>query len=436
MRLKNIFFAAPKKHLLPPREWFSRQLVNSGLKDKFAPEMLEETQSSVKVFFNEKYFDDVSEVSESLVKVPAINVEGDREVYKQNGEQVANGSQFFSQIPEGHPEFLSPAKRLTGAKKIIASHSIILGCGGYPHNNPLILYKQPFKASIFSLAGATFENSYLHSKLFILDAKNPEINANAFSHLYKNIPTTVVDAKKELGGVDLNACMSRIRLGLSLLGRTSSGFYYPTFGHSNAVIFLTQAYFRHQLEDISLLLSAINETAKEAQKPAFLKATAVGMGFFAKIDGAYSIQHLLFPYYLRAYKQLIAQNSYPWIAKIEFPVFDEMQRNLFDGIFHSEESPIEISRSSRDVLNVTEEERENYFICMVNPSDAFAYAGNEWGYGSVEAMIGLNSSMRLDQVFHANPRLLDPRHYIGVSIAEDYRSELRIEKTVSSFNLR
>lgn len=277
------------------------------------------------------------------------------------------------------------------------------------------------------MAGAAFENSYLHSQLFILDPYNLKIKNDAFSHLYKNTPTEFEVAKKELGTYDLNPSMTRIRIGLPLLGRTSSGFYYPTFGKSNAVIFLTEAYFLHQLEDISLLLASINESAKEAGKPAFLKATAVGMGFFAKVDGTYGIQNILFPYYLRAYKKLLTENSYPWIAKIEFPVFDESQQFQFDVIFDTQTGPVQVTSSHRDVLEFTEEEREKYFVCVINPSDAFAYTGNEWGYGSVEAMIGLNSSLRLDQVSHANPMLLDPNHYVGITINEDYSTEFDIQ---------
>lgn len=404
--------------------WFDEQLIASRLKEKFSSKMLKDTQSSVKVFFNKKYFTDTSAVSESLIKIPAINVDGDREVYKQDGERVENGPEFFSQIPEEHPDFLSPLKRLVAAKKVIFSNSIILGWGGYPHTNPKNLYKVPFKASIFSLAGAAFENSYLHSQLFMLDPHHLIIKNDAFSHLYKNVPIVFEDAKKELGTYDLNSSMTRIRIGLPLLGRNSSGLYYPTFGKSNAVIFLTEAYFHHQLEDISLLLASINESAKEAGKPAFLKATAVGMGFFAKVDGTFSIQHILFPYYLRAYKKLLTENSYPWIAKIEFPIFDESQQFQFDTIFDTQVGPVDVSSSHRDVLEFTEEEREKYFVCVINPSDAFAYAGNEWGYGSVEAMIGLNSSLRLDQVSHANPMLLDPNHYVGITINEDYSTDI------------
>ncbi len=425
------FFSSTKTNPVHPKVWFDQQLYLSGLKGKFLPKTLVDTQSSAKVFYNRKYFNNLSEVSDSLKKIPAINVDGDREVYKQNGERVEDGPKFFSQIPDDHPEFLSPAKRLTAAKKIISSNSLILGCGGYPHTNPLSLYKIPFKASIFSLAGAAFENSYLHSRLFMLDPYNPKITTNAFSHLYKNTPVDFADAKKELGTYDLNSSMTRIRVGFPLLGRTSSGFYYPTFGKANAVIFLTSAYFQHQLEDISLLLTSINESAKEAGKPAFLKATAVGMGFFAKVDGSYSIQHILFPYYVRAFKKLITENSYSWIAKIEFPVFDETQQMQFDDIFDTSEGAVDVSRSTRDVLKFTEEEQKKYFISVINPSDAFAYTGNEWGYGSVEAMIGLNSSLRLDQVSHANPMLLDSAHYVGIDIHEDYSTDIHKEKSLS-----
>ncbi|WP_277619286.1 hypothetical protein [Legionella norrlandica] len=226
--------------------------------------------------------------------------------------------------------------------------------------------------------------------------------------------------------------MSRIRIGLPYLARSSKGTFYPSFGKSNAVIFLAEAYKRYQLEDISLLLASVNQSAKEAGKPALLKATAVGMGFFAKINCSYDIQHLLFPYYLRAYKQLLTEQKYPWITKIEFPIFGELQQEQFDAIFADYNGHVKVYQSTRDVLAFSESETEKFLPAVINPSDAFSYIGNEWGYGSVESMIGNNSSLRLDQVPHANPLLLEPSHHVGVQINDDYSVEFAEKHTLQS----
>lgn len=83
-------------------------------------------------------------------------------------------------------------------------------------------------------------------------------------------------------------------------------------------------------------------------------------------------------------------------------------------------------RSTRDVLEFREEEIEKYLPAAINPSDAFALTGNEWGYGSVESMIGNNSSIRFDQVHHMNPLILDPSHHVEAQINKDHGVELTV----------
>ncbi|KTD52965.1 hypothetical protein [Legionella quateirensis] len=423
--ISSYFFRSKAPHTpVNPKKWFDQQLTESGLKDKISSEHLKKSQATVKVFFNKNYFPDELAVQHSLTKIPAVNVSGDRSGYFQNGMSFPQNPDFFATIPNDHPELLSPLERLTSAKKLVYSDSLVFATGGYPFINPLKLYPQPINVGLFSLAGAAFENNYLHYRLFMLDRQNFKIDIARFESLFKNLPTEYKEAQRELGIYDLNQSLIRIRTGLPYLARTASGTYYPSFTQSNAVIFQSEAYFRHLLEDTSLLLTSVNETAKAAGKPALLKATAVGMGFFAKIDGHYEIQHMLYPYFLRAFKKLLNEQTYSWIAKVEFPTFSELQQMQFDSVFEDFYNRIEVIQSGRDVLQFSKEETEVYFPCAVNPSDAFAYTGNEWGFGSVESMIGNNSSLRFDQVPHANPLLLSIQHHIPVTIMGDYHAEI------------
>lgn len=407
-----------------PEIWFEKQLQDSGLSHKVTREQLTATQPTIKVFFNKKYFPDESTIHRALTKVPAVNVAGDKSGIFQNGLDFPNEPKYFSRIPEGHAELLSPLERLTAAKKIVYSNSQVFASGGYPHINPQEAYTKPINVGLFSLAGASFENSYLHQRLFILDPYNRNVNTARFESLFSKLPTTFEEAQKELGTYDLNHSLVRIRAGLPYLARTASGFYYPSFGTTNSVIFSSEAYTRHLLEDTSLLLTCVNEAAKEVGKPALLKATAVGMGFFARINGSCEIDYLLYPYFLRAFKKLLTEQSYPWIAKIEFPTFNELQQHQFDGVFEDFLNPVQVIQTGRDVLKFSAAETELYFPCAINPSDAFAYVGNEWGFGSVESMIGNNSSLRFDQVPHANPLLLQSQHHIPISIKPDFSAEI------------
>ncbi|KTD72483.1 hypothetical protein [Legionella tucsonensis] len=429
MFLKTLF--RPNKTTLPiaPKEWLYAQFKASELDKRFPQYLLDITQKSAKIFYNQHYFahndtDAPFSLRRALTKIPAINVSGDRAGVFQNGIAFPQASDFFARIPLTHPELLSPTERLSAAKKIVFSNSSVFASGGYPRINPRNIKKTPYDVGIFSLAGASFENSYLHYSLFMLDPLNAKIDNTMFTHLFKDLPTDFKEAQTSLGAYDSNEFLTRIRTGFPFLARSTSNKFHSSFTKKNAVIFVSAAYFRHQLEDISMLLTAVNEAAKEAGRPALLKATAVGMGFFAKVNGQYDIQYLLYPYYLRAFQKLLQENSYPWIAKIEFPTFSEQFQEQFTSIMDKPMEQIEVYQQYRDVLEFTKEEIENYFVCAINPSDAFAYIGNEWGFGSVEAMIGLNSSLRMDQIPLANPLLLDSDHHIPVKISSTFDAEL------------
>ena len=425
---------------IAPRDWLNLQLKTSGLEARFPPAERHITQGSARVFFNKQYFaPTVEEVPFSLNRVlrriPAVSVSGDRGGVFPNGLLFPDDLTYFSRIPTTHPELLSPLERLTGAKKIVFSKSTVFASGGYPVTNPVQLYKDSLSVGIFSVAAATFENTYLHYRLFMLDPVNHTIDNTQFAHLYANLPTSFREAQSTLGSYDVSQTLMRIRTGFPYLARSSNDNFHSSFLRTKGVIFLSEAYFRHQLEDISLLLTAVNETAKESGKPALLKATAAGMGFFAKINGTYDIQHILYPYYLRAYKKLLSEHSYPWIAKIEFPTFTEQQEEQFDGIMDKLPGNVTVYQSSRDVLDFTEVEVENHFISVINPSDCFSYAGNEWGYSSVESMIGLNTSLRVDQIPLENPLILDPAHHVAVSVnSENFGAEI-IESAPISLKL-
>jgi hypothetical protein len=422
-------FFSPKKSVQAkaPRQWLEDQLLSSGLAQKFTPEQQRQTQETVKVFYLQRYYSegDVAtpfSLLRSLTKIPAINVSGDQEGLFQDGTPFPRNSRdFFSNIQTNDQNFLSVDERLHAAKKILYSHSTVFTSGGYPITNPKKVLEHPHKVGIFSLAGSSFENCYLHYPLFILDPINHTIKNEAFAHWYTDLPTNFRQAQSLIKD---HPSLIRIPTGFSWLTRTSPNSFSSSYSDKNAVIFLKEAFFKHQLEDVSMLLTAVNNTALENGKSALLKATAVGMGFFAKINGQYDLNHILYPNYLYAFKQLLSEHSYPGIKKIEFPIFSELHKELFNMVMQDYSGDIEVYQASRDVLEFSTEEIERLFVCSVNPSDAFAYSGNEWGNGSVEAMIGNNSSLRFDQVYWLNPLILDPKHHNAMEIIDNFKAEV------------
>jgi hypothetical protein len=416
-----------------PKAWLDSQFRASGLAKNVTKERITATKDTAKVFFNVGYFPAPEKnkpfsLARALTKTPAICVEGDKDGVFQNGLQFPICSKFFQNLPLNHSELLSPTERLSSGKKIIFSKSAVFASGGYPFVNPRRMKEKTYDVGIFSLAGASFENTYLHYRLFMLDPINKKAEHELFAHLYKNGPTDFKEAQSSLGKYDATNVVALIRTGFPYLARADSDQFYSSFSKKNAVIFLKDAYFRHQLEDISLLLTAVNDAAEQEEKPALLKATAVGMGYFAKVNREYDIQHVLYPIYLRTFKKLLSENKYPWIAKVEFPTFSEQQSELFELVMSDYRGDIDIYESGRDVLEFSVEEQESYFPCSVNPSDSFAYVGNEWDINSsVEAMMGLNSSLRFDQIPLENPLLLTPEHHIPVVVYDDFSAKILTE---------
>lgn len=385
----------------------------------FTPEILHRTQESARIYYNTTYFREPRQLTDALTKTPAINI-ADSVGRFADGTPFPSVPNFFANIPPGHPTFMDPIQRLASGKKVIVSNSLVIASGGYPVTNPRRVKPTPHYAGIFSLAGASFERHYLHPKLFILDPINEIISPQhmaSFGHLYRGLPTEFEAAKTVLGKYNSTSDLCRIHTGFPLLARRTRDSFYSSFFIKNAAIFLSEAYSRFLLEDISLLLSAVNEEAKQAGKPALLKATAVGMGFFAKVNGQYDIQHVLYPYYLRAFKKLISENNYPHIAQIEFPTFTDLQSEQFDNIMDNLQiNNIRITNTGRDVLEFSPEEVEQFYTCCINPSDTFSWVGNEPDSKSVEAEIGDNTSARADQNALFNPVILDTERHIAVEI--------------------
>lgn len=68
----------------------------------------------------------------------------------------------------------------------------------------------------------------------------------------------------------------------------------------------------------------------------------------------------------------------------------------------------------RSLLQFSAEELAGYTCGVVNAGDAFALPGNEYGFCSVESMLGDNTTMRRGQVYLHNPWLLDERTHVPV----------------------
>lgn len=402
---------------------YLEKLKDSGLESRFNPENLLKSQSSVKVFGIDHYINNTPQgysFSRLLMNTAAISVAGDRMGYFQDGTPFPKDKMFFNTLTDGDPRGLSPNERLVAGKKIISSNSWAFARGGYPAPMLREYYKKPFQVGIYSQAGAQFEMPYLHYKLFALDPFNTDIDNPLFAHLYEGLPKNYTEAVQLLGAEDFNLQIGRIRDGFSYISRTAQGNFFTSIYKSRAIIFLDQAYTKHLDEDVALLLTAVDKSAAESGKPAFLKATALGMGYFSQIDCLYDIKHHLYSYFLQAIKKALESRAYLHIGRIEFPIFSELFGQFYQNLLPLPNyGGVIVQQRARDLLDFTEDERDRYYVCVINPSDANALPGNEWGDGSIEAALANNTSLRFDQVHLMNPRVLDPSVHISIDVNQD-----------------
>lgn len=432
----RFFKRMPTNVLLAPTHQEYLKSLAKTWKSEISLAQSERNKESTKVFFNNRYFpvdlgknpDNPFSLHRLLTKTAAISIDGDKDGYFQNGQPFEKPN-FFANLKPGDARGLSPEERLIASKKIVASNSTALAVGGYPHTIPREDLEKPFQVGIFSQVGPQFENNYLHYRSFFMDPVQDISNNPYLTHLYEGTPTDFKSATAALGNYDSNGDLRRLTDGIFYIGRNKSGDFCTTLFSKNALIFNRKAYFNSMVEDIHLNLIAVDNMAEAAKKPGLLKATGVGLGYFAKIDCAYDIHSYLLPIYLNAYKYVLENYSFPHIEVIEFPIFKEEDEAVFDIIFNGQDeiNHIAVSEAPRDVLAFTDEEKEKYYVAVVNPSDSNAFPGNEKGYGSVESSAGNNTTLRTDQVYLTNPRILNPENQIGIDIDHDLQAIPRIK---------
>ena len=399
-------------------------MTNNAFLKAIPSSLVTATQNSVRVFYNQRYFKDPLattpySINRLINNTAAVSVAGDRDGYFQDGTPFTDKN-FFAQLKPGDSRGLAPEERLLSPKKMITSISHVFAAGGYPAHNPRELVSNSFPVGIISWPGCQFENTYLQYRLFFMDRFSQNLNNPHFTHLYTNSPTNFEQAYRELDSQDPGWQLKRPRIDLLFIARNEeSGKFYTSLFKKNAIIFHAQAYMNSLKEDVILALCAANKMAEEDGRPAFLKATGVGMGHFSKIDCSYPIHGYLQPLYLKAYKNVLEEYRFPHIAAIEFPLFDEADQALFDEEFADTQiiNRIQLSKSMRDALAFNETEKKKFCLLVLNPSDSNAYPGNEPEDASLEACIGNNSTLRIDQI-PWNPRFNERSIYVGVSIKD------------------
>jgi hypothetical protein len=392
------------------------------------PETIAANKASAKVYFDAEYFPDEALTPGSeeafslhrlLGKTASVCIAGDVDVMWPDGSHTDN-PEFMAKLTDGSEQGLSPAERRIARKAVIASKAAVTSYGGYPASNLKQKYHSPKEAVLISQAASQFEISYLEAELFLLDAFNQSTPDPRFSSCYPGgIAPDYTEVSKMLGDYDTNGDFTRLRdFPLYIARHPVSGRYHRSCFSTTAVILNRQAYFNTLVKDIVLQLSIADDFAAKDGRLAHVKATASGMGFFAKLAMTYDISGQLFPTLLAAYKHVLENYHFPHIDCVEFPIQTHGRSECFKLIFEStpQIGDITVFHCPRDLLDFTGLDPEKVLPVAVIAGDANAFAGNEWFYGSVDSMVGNNSDIRLTQVPLTNPLLLDPSHQVAVTI--------------------
>lgn len=291
--------------------------------------------------------------------------------------------------------------------QVIASYNRIYATGGFPVGAPRV-YREPLPCVIISAAGAQFEMTNLEWQDFLIEPESEPTTRPLFPHYYPHTGSVIPTFS------ELEQCQrgQKVVVGGKILQKDDYIWVGTRPLALNARAFLTS-----MAEDVRLILAAFDTLVKKSQstspqrKLGLFKATALGMGFFARNARFHSgtIAPHLAKLLLTAYETVLKSYAFPHIAVIEFPDF---MKGQYSPRFTCKD--IEIRCTQRDVLDFTAQEAQMFVLGVLNAGDCFCIPGNEPGYQSVEAMIGNNTDLRIVQAYYHNPQLLDKSRHIGI----------------------
>ena len=315
-----------------------------------------------------------------LRHVPLVAVDADQHVTLSNMTRLeSTTSRDLEQEC-----LLSYFDRREARKMVIASRSLFFAKGGY--GSPVALLPKPVEVILLSMTGAQFEFRHLEYQDFIVVKGDHEKKNPLFPSYYSNgVKPSFHIASDEKENIKID----------------------------DKTLLLSSAYRQAMVEDLFLVLFAFNSMIPLGFTGR-LFLTAVGMGFFAKLEMQKSIRKYLLPLYLEAFEIIAKSDRASKLTKIRTVVFPD----YFDGEYYppgatnNKLGPFSLIHArNKDMFDIPFDGEVPGFV---NPSDVFCYRGNEFKYSSVEAMIGNNSDLRYSQVLLFNPALGRSTNWIRV----------------------
>ena len=333
----------------PP--WFQfliPQIANTIIHYKQSQEWL---NANVHVY----YLEDEIKLNDSTIErfltcVPQVCVNSDRYIMLQNGQEVES----YTMAKKLQPLLLTYDERIQSRRKIVLSSSRVYAYGGY--NSKVTLLKEPQALLILSACGAQLDVPKLDYKLFI-DPKKSELKWNIFlESMRKDVALWLISLENYL--INYNETSNSDRKAQFRVPPIGAGFFAQTsignFGIQVQAAILTA--FADVLESI--------------------------------VDQLNQIEHIEFTYF-----------------NVENPLI--VQTNVIERLHQV----FRCSFTNNDICLPLSKHQANRILVVLNPSDTFSIAGNEFSYASVEAEIGNNTTLRIDQSYQHNWQILDHRRY-------------------------
>ena len=232
-----------------------------------------------------------------------------------------------------------------------------------------------------------------------------------------NAKVTVLERRKR--------CLMLSVLGPQMDESALDAKYFVKRDRNGEHFFDDRLYLRSITHDVFLWLYAFDAMVRiqgDGRK-GLLHMCRVGCGFFAEIRAmGVNVGDRVAACMVEAVRRVLRVRKFEHIAAIDLVRFDVA--DWFAGNATIVRGGVEIRANVKDALDFDDDDYAKYHIGVTNASDSWSAIGNEMGYDSLEAMLGNNTTLRVNQVYHWNPHLLDRRKYVGVDLPSEIGSSV------------
>ncbi|CAF9903646.1 MAG: hypothetical protein GOMPHAMPRED_000465 [Gomphillus americanus] len=307
----------------------------------------------------------------------------------------------LSQAIKVCPRLLNIFERRRSRMKCIASSVDIFATHGYVGKEPQRKTPKNIRQNIIAITGVApqFGISYLDYADFILEEDMYCSRLECYQILGQLPPTW--------------ANLEETSIYDNQKGNQRS-FYMLSRGR----IFHAAGYLQTMKDSFFLWLRAFDDQVRRRSNDSkgYLQIPAMGCDTSSLLppNGAEveDLADMLTPLLVQAIEQTLEDNYFPNITKIGFCDFSG--KALFcptrDYVQHVSLIPC----PGVDLCQFDNDEYKKYVCGLLVPGNSFSLPGNELGYDSIEAQIGINTSLRVVQCYIHNENLIDPRNHIAV----------------------